>query len=384
MAMDRRSILKMTTGAAAVVLVAGGTSFVLTRTPAKAIAPWKNAGAGFDDPRLRALSYAVLAPNPHNRQPWLIDLRTDGELSLYCDAGRLLPATDPESRQIIIGLGCFLELLRMAAAEDGYGAEIIPFPEGPPAENLGGTPIARVHFQAQAGRAEPLFAHVLERRSNKDPYDLGRPVDSADLAALIAAAGGNHKVEATNDPAQVAALRDLTWRALETEIRTPVTMMESVELMRIGKAEVEANPDGIDLGGAFLEAMSAFGILTREQLGDPHSTAFQQGIDMSRATADTAMAHIWIATEGNEREAQLEVGAAWLRINLQAAALGLSIQPLSQALQEYPEVQPHFRELQAMLNMGDGERIQMLGRLGYGSAQAPSPRWRLETRLLET
>ena len=38
--------------------------------------------------------------------------------------------------------------------------------------------------------------------------------------------------------------------------------------MRIGKAEINANPDGIDLGGAFLEALSAAGLLTRETLAD--------------------------------------------------------------------------------------------------------------------
>ena len=68
------------------------------------------AGSQYTDPIRRALSFAILAPNPHNRQPWVVDLKSDTEAVLTCDLQRLLPATDPISRQIVIGLGCFLEL----------------------------------------------------------------------------------------------------------------------------------------------------------------------------------------------------------------------------------------------------------------------------------
>lgn len=65
---SRRKFLTILGGG--VVLAAGGAAaFMTTRTPTKAIAPWSAAG-GYEDPRMQALSYAILAPNPHNRQPW--------------------------------------------------------------------------------------------------------------------------------------------------------------------------------------------------------------------------------------------------------------------------------------------------------------------------
>ena len=45
-------------------MAAGGGTFALTRTPSAALAPWQEAGSGYQDPRMRALSYAILAPNP--------------------------------------------------------------------------------------------------------------------------------------------------------------------------------------------------------------------------------------------------------------------------------------------------------------------------------
>ena len=107
---SRRVFLK--TGAASIAVVsAGGVGWALTRTATAAREPWRDAANGFGDPRLDALAFAILAPNPHNMQPWLARLETDGSLSVFCDLNRRLPATDPFDRQITIGFGCFLELL---------------------------------------------------------------------------------------------------------------------------------------------------------------------------------------------------------------------------------------------------------------------------------
>ncbi|KKN58477.1 hypothetical protein LCGC14_0551510, partial [marine sediment metagenome] len=52
----------------------------------------------FDDVRLKMLSYAILAPNPFNKQPWQLLLKNTNEISLYIDPDRLLPMTDPLHR----------------------------------------------------------------------------------------------------------------------------------------------------------------------------------------------------------------------------------------------------------------------------------------------
>ncbi|MEL7117096.1 MAG: twin-arginine translocation pathway signal protein, partial [Pseudomonadota bacterium] len=126
--MNRRAFLRLT-GGGVILAAAGATTFASTRTPTDALAPWAEAG-GYADPRMRALSHAILAPNPHNRQPWKVALIGDDQAVLYFDTDRQLPFTDPFDRQLTIGLGCFLELMRMAAAADGYQADVALFPEG--------------------------------------------------------------------------------------------------------------------------------------------------------------------------------------------------------------------------------------------------------------
>jgi hypothetical protein len=107
MSLSRRHVLSILGGG--VILAAGGAgSFLATRTPTAALAPWSTAGQGYDDPRLDALSWAILAPNPHNRQPWLVRLDGQNDVTLFADSTQRLPETDPFDRQITIGLGCFL------------------------------------------------------------------------------------------------------------------------------------------------------------------------------------------------------------------------------------------------------------------------------------
>ena len=96
--------------------------------------------------------------------------------------------------------------------------------------------------------------------------------------------------------ALVQDLRALTWTAWMVEANTHAAFKESVDLMRIGKAEIEANPDGIALGGPLLEAMALMGLLSREQMLNPASGAFRAGIDKYRPIIATAMGYGWIVT----------------------------------------------------------------------------------------
>ena len=65
--------------------------------------------------------------------------------------------------------------------------EITPFPEGEPGPRLHTRPVARLRFRDAPAAVDPLFAHVPDRRSCKEPYDLSRPIDSAVIPALMAA-----------------------------------------------------------------------------------------------------------------------------------------------------------------------------------------------------
>ena len=68
-------------------------------------------------------------------------------------------------------------------------------------------------------------------------------------------------------------------------------------------------------------------------------------------------------------------------MNLQAARDGLSMHPVSQALQEFPEMAKVREEVSRRLSLADGETLQMLARLGYAAPAMPAARWPLESRI---
>jgi hypothetical protein len=160
-------------------------------------------------------------------------------------------------------------------------------------------------------------------------------------------------------------------------------MKESVDLMRMGKAEINASPDGIDLGGAFLETIMAAGVMTRKNLLDPKSSAFQQGLDMYSEMLNSTPAYAVVTTPNNNRESQLEAGRRWVRLNLTTTMQGLSLHPVSQSLQEYPEMTELYAQVHKMLAPA-GHTVQMLGRLGFGPAISGSPRWPLEAKIIQS
>ena len=147
-------------------------------------------------------------------------------------------------------------------------------------------------------------------------------------------------------------------------------------------AEVDANPDGIELHGPMIETGKLFGFVNRETMADPQSTGFHQALDMLRSTYGSIAGLVWITTPANSRIDQLEAGRQYVRANLQATALGIGMHPMSQSLQEYGAVQPMFARVHQLLDVGEGGRVQMLARIGYGPQIGPTPRWPLETHII--
>ena len=366
-------------------LAAAGAMLVMSdgilRVAQAQTAPDADPATRHADPRIRAAGHAVRAPNPHNRQPWLVELAGSDRVLLRCDLDRRLPETDPFDRQIVIGLGGFLELYRMALAQEGIGADIAPFPEGLPGRRLDSRPVAAITLRPGAGVSDPLFAAVPTRRSAKQPYDLARVPDPAPLAAALA---DPSRLGYATDPARVAELRDIALEGFRIEAGTPHTLQESVDLFRLGRAEMAANPDGIGIGGPQVEEMVARGQLTRAAFADRNGQAFAMMMQSTLSLIAATPCFVWTMTRGNGRAAQLEAGRDWLRLDLAANAAGLGIHPLSQGLQEFPEMEPMHEALRRATAVAPGARLQMFGRLGHPAAPGirVAPRWPADSRIL--
>lgn len=372
--LDRRHVLRLFAAAPVGLALAAPVGCAPADLPDPA-APWRSPGAGEQDPRRHALAHAILAPNPHNMQPWLIDLVGPDSFILRVDLAKMLPATDPPNRQITIGCGAFLELVDIAARENGHRAEITLWPEGEPQPVLDGRPVAAVRLAPDAAVAkDPLYAQIVRRRTSRLVFNDTAPA-SADLEA-VRAAGQSAAISAfvVSDDPKRTALRDLTKRAWRLEAVTPHTIAESIAVTRIGKAEIARQPWGLALGGPVIEMAHMLGVVTRDTLADPTSFAFKQQLAFYDPLSDSTPAFLGLTAATTSRADEIAAGRAYVRANLEATRLGLSMQPMSQAMQEFPEMAAMKREMDALTAAPAQGRLHMLARIGYGDAVAPSPR----------
>ena len=388
--MQRRNFLRIAGGGtiAAATLGAGGLSACgSNRMPDEAIEAWRgpahDAGTSADVRRW-LLSYAILAPHSHNLQSWVVDLGTPDEIVLSCDLKRLLPQTDPLSRQIMMSHGTFLELLDLAARERGLRADITLFPQGPfGPDRLDTRPVAHIRLVPDAALGkDPLFGQILLRHTNRSAYDGSRPIAPAAWQAMQQAVlpyklGFGHAGIEQADA--LARHRSLALEAWRIELSTPRTIMESYDVLRVGASEIAAHRDGLSNLDPKVWLLNQVGLFDRSKAPAPDDYASTSQVKDFGQKLDSTPGFLWLVSQGNDRVTQINAGRAYARVQLAATALGLSMQPLSQALQEYPEQARPYADIHALCGASlPGQTVQMWARVGYAPSVEPAPRRRLQ------
>lgn len=145
----------------------------------KYLDPWqKDYYQKFNDPRIRLAAHGLLAANGHNMQPWKIklDKKDDKVFYLYADSERLTKEVDPESRQMMITQGAFLEYLAIAGDQLGYKTTVELFPEGNDdeqklAESMKTRPVAKVTLaEPQKTKINVLYNYMFLPDTNRTAY----------------------------------------------------------------------------------------------------------------------------------------------------------------------------------------------------------------------
>jgi len=383
---NRRNFVRIA-GGGVVLGATVGLAACSSTLPDAAVAAWRGPATGATDVRHWVLSYAILAPHSHNLQSWRVDLRQPGEIALYCDLTRLLPETDPLSRQIMMSQGTFLELLDIAARQKGLRADIRLFPLGEFGPDKPDTrPVAHIRLSPDAAvKPDPLFAQILKRHTNREAYEMREPEAAAvqAIAASIAPYPVRTGFAGAAQPGILQQHRAIASEAWRIELVTPRTIMESFKVLRVGPGEIAEHRDGLSINTPMVRTLTALGLFDRSKAPAPDDSATTGQIkDFNKKMAATP-AFFWMVTEGNDRKIQVNAGRAYARAQLAATAQGLSMQPLSQALQEYPEQAGPYAGIHALLQAPSPRyTVQMWARLGYAPPVGPSPRRGLQAHLI--
>lgn len=375
--MNKRQFLRISGGGLIAAATLSSLPGCSTDLPPEAIAAWRPPAADMDIRRW-AISHALLAPHAHNLQSWLVDLDTPDTIVLRLDLRRLLPETDPWSRQLVISQGTFLELLQMAANERGYRADISMFPQGEfDAKTPDSRPTALIRLAKDDGvKADPLFAHIFNRHTHRGVYE--NRIPNAQARQTLADSVKDFPVQlglVTSEEASMQQHRAIAMDAWRIEMQTPHTLLESYKVLRVGPQEIAQHRDGISLNTPMVRGLVALNLFDRSKPSEPNSSAIKGQISEFNDKMSTTPACVWLSTSDNSRRTQMLCGRAYVRLQLAATALGLRMHPLSQALQEYPEQSNNYKAIHELLVGKDSTAtVQMWTRLGYAPVGSPSPR----------
>jgi hypothetical protein len=175
------------------------------------------------------------------------------------------------------------------------------------------------------------------------------------------------------------AIANEAWRI---ELETPRTILESFNVMRVGASEVARHRDGLTLMDPGVVWLTRLGLFDRTKAPAPDSYATTSQIKDFAAKLATTTGFLWIVSQGNDRATQVRAGRAYARVQLAATAHGVAMQPLSQALQEYPEQARPYAEIHQLLGApAPMHTVQMWARVGYAPQVPPAPRRGLAAHL---
>ena len=323
-----------------------------------------------NSPIRRAIAWATQAPNPHNTQAWKFFPLSDTSALLYIDERRLLPVTDPPARQIHIGAGCCIETMAVGMSIEGYETEVELLPDGTHGfEEIGRRPVARLEVsRSSAIRPDPLASAVGARQTNRKPYT--GPSLTEDEADRIRAAvpPGEVEVLTFNDAATMRPLLDVFYRAWEIEVTSQRLYEETRIWFRFDEKQRRAHRDGLSMPQLGVDGLKRRLVEWTLHNGDPEAwfgrrttkatlKTLKQGIDSARGI-------VLLRTPTNRQVDWLVAGRAFARVHLGLTQLGLTCNPYSQVLQEYPEVAELQREFDDLLGVQAPQKIQMAVRVG--------------------
>ena len=290
---------------------------------------------------------------------------------LYADGERLTNEADPFARQMMITQGTFLEYVKIAGDELGYKAAVELFPEGSYdgqklTESMETRPVAKIMLTKDRPQSNPLYGSMFLPDTNRLPYQPTR-LTAEQINKLEAINTDAHMtLKIFQDKENIDKLASYAIKGAIAEAGVGHVMQEQANIFRANEYKKNKYRYGFSV-----EGQGTTGLMQHLMLGvvslfpslNSGKGASDLFVQSTRTSVDSTLTYAMIITEDNNRSSQVESGMLYSRLVLTAHSLGVVMQPLSQVLEEYPEMEELYNSIH-LEYASDGGTIQMFSRLG--------------------
>ena len=315
-----------------------------------ALSTWRHGKVDVTDRVLmqrELVRYATLAPSSHNTQCWKFRLAANS-IEILPDLSRRCPAVDPDDHHVFVSLGCAVENLVQAALAHGLRGEV-SFDASRDAVKVG--------LQPTTASASPLFLAIPERQCTRAEYD-AKPLTREELALLERAGSGERvRLLLLTEKAAIEKVLEYVVQGNTAQMNDPAFVSELKAWIRFSGSDAVRLGDGLFSASSGNPAVPAwlgelmFGLFfTPKSENDKYARHLRSSAGVAVFVGHVADKAHWV-----------EVGRAYQRFALQAAALGIRNAFVNQPV-EVMALRPQFSQ---SLGLG-AMRPDLVTRFGRG------------------
>jgi nitroreductase len=328
--LSRRRFLK-TSGLAAAGTVAGLAAVRAAhqdREDSAAYQYWRQKEKGGLSDQEYVVMCGVLAANPHNTQAWKFHVQPAG-IQIFSDPARHLGAADPRRRLMVMGLGCAVENMAVAAGSLGYAATVDQLQPDAALRTEGGSLILRLD-RTGTDRRHPWFDAIFSRQTTRRPFDTASVIPTSfreSLAAACALPGGGlaWRAGAAGD-----SLATLVQHSVRQFLSVDQRHRDGMKWFRRSRREWEEKRDGISMctsdASLVVKEWVEWFATTEDVMGDSFKAGEIAFVDRT-APATPLWGLVWSGR--SDPHACFHAGRAAEKVYLEAAARGYAVCPVS-------------------------------------------------------
>lgn len=379
---SKRMMSNIFLGIISLVVVAFAILFIASGAflKPKYLDPWqKSYSQKFEDPRIKLVSVALLAANGHNMQPWKIKLDANkNAFYLFADGERLSKEVDPFARQTMVTQGTFLEYMKVEGEKLGYKTNIDFFPTGEYDErnlvnSMKTKPVAKITLTKVETKNSPLYDFMFLSDTNRQSYKSTGLTENQlrQIQAINTDKEINLKV--FQDKQNIKTLGEYTMQGAKIESSIHRMNEESSNIFRDNEYQKDKYRYGYSVEGQGTTGIMKYilqGAITLIPSITDEKASANLFVKSTQEAVDNTPAYAMIITKDNSRIEQVKSGMLYSRLILKAHSLGFVMQPVSQVLEEYPEMKKQYNKIQSEY-ASKYSTIQMFVRMGKATKESP-------------